>query len=348
MGTFPDSTNLREIFFDKAHEAFAIFDKEFRLVDVNEAFLRTLHLKREQIVGKQLGEISPGIEKTERYQQYREILRTGTPLVLDESRTHPSVGNYVSRLFVFKLGEGLGMAILNITDLAEAVDELERFIYKVSHDVRGPIARIRGIANLASRETNLEVRQTYVKMVQDQTDLLEVILKRLLDASRIREGKKIIYQIDFADLIGRVKRSLESMEGFYQIRIEQELSHIKIFYSDKNLITSIFENLIDNAVKYRKPDFADAFVKISISDQDDGVTIVVADNGIGIESHLQLEVFKLFFRGTDSTPGAGLGLYTVNRAVKKLDGRIFLESEPLVGTTVTVVLPNEKVENPPN
>jgi hypothetical protein len=85
--------------------------------------LTTLHFTREDIIGKNVREISPGIEETERYAFYKEVLETGKPKTIDEVRLHPSLGSYVSRINIFKIGEYLGLTAINITDLKVVLDE---------------------------------------------------------------------------------------------------------------------------------------------------------------------------------------------------------------------------------
>jgi|GEM_PF-3077148 len=342
-----NTTYLREAFFDNTQETLAIFDKDLNFVDANEALLRTLHLKKEQIVGKNVSEISPGIKDTERYRLYKEVLETGRPVIIDEVRLHPSLGNFVSRISVFKVGDYLGLSAVNITDLKEAVNELETFIYKTSHDMRSPIATILGLINVADFDMkNLEAAKHYLKTIRQQVVRLDTILRKLVETTRIRQGKKTIHLIDFHQIIVNVVKPLKLMSKYSEIRVEQTISTERKFYGDKLLIISLIHNLIDNSIKYKKENVKDSFVKISIEDENGGVKITVADNGIGIPANLQKNVFKMFFRATNQASGSGLGLYTVSHTVKILGGTIKLDSKENIGTTFTVYLPNEKVNGP--
>jgi len=342
MTTTYTMSELREAFFEQVGEVLVIFDKDLKFVDVNQNFLKTINLKREEIIGKHITQLSPGIEDTPRYQLYLKVIRTGEPIFLDETRTHPSLGNFVSRINVFKVGEGIGMAIQNITDLKEAVDELETFIYKSSHDLRSPISTILGLANLAISDINRETTDFYFKMVKKKAEELDFILNQLMETASIRKDEKTIHLIDFNEIINKVKNSLAHMNGFKEVRFEEHIDVGQRFYSDKRLLKSILQNLLDNAIKY-KHDHADSFVKIIVSTNDGGIKIEVADNGIGIIENLQENIFNMFFRATEKAKGAGLGLYTVKYAVRKLGGRITLNSKQNEGTVFTVYLPNEKI-----
>jgi PAS domain S-box-containing protein len=340
---YNETLNLRETFFDKAQESLAIFDKELNFIDVNEALLNSLHLTKEQIIGKNIGEISPGIEETERYKLYLDVIKTGEQVVLDEVRTHPSLGNFVSRISIFKVGDGMGLAAQNITDLTEAVNELETFVYKSSHDMRSPIASILGLISLADTEiTDIDTSKHYLTIIKQQVERLDNILRKLVDTTRIQHGDKVIHLIDFNQLINDILKALAFMKGFNEIHIEHNILSKKKFYSDKPLLVSLFQNLMDNAIKYKRENINNSFLKITITDESDGIKIVFTDNGIGIPTHLQKDIFNMFFRATDKASGSGLGLYTVKHCIKKLGGHISQESEENIGTTFTVYLPNEK------
>jgi signal transduction histidine kinase len=339
------TTNLREIFFNKTQESLAIFDKNLNFVDVNEALLLSLRLKREQIIGKNVREISPGIEETERYKTYLQVMETGKPVVLDEIRMHPSLGNFVTRISIFKVEDGLGLTAVNISDLKEAVTELETFIYKSSHDMRAPIASILGLINVANNDAkDLDTARYYFTKIKQQANRLDKILRSLLETTRIQHGDKIIHLIDFDELIDNILESIDCMKGFDEIKIEKNSSSKQKFYSDKSMMISLFQNLIDNAIKYKKENSKDSFLKITVTDENNGVKITFADNGIGIPDNLQKNIYNMFFRATNAASGSGLGLYTVKHCVKKLDGYISHESKENVGTTFSVYLPNEKAE----
>ena len=109
------------------------------------------------------------------------------------------------------------------------------------------------------------------------------------------------------------------------------------FFCDKELLTSIFQNLLDNAIKYRTES---SYVKISVKDEDKGVEIKVEDNGIGIPKSIHEKVFDMFFRANLSSKGSGLGLYLVKTSVEKLGGKMQLLSQENKGTCIIVLLPS--------
>lgn len=109
--------------------------------------------------------------------------------------------------------------------------------------------------------------------------------------------------------------------------------------SDKGMITTILQNLVENAIKYSKRNIP-AIVDIRVeSHHGKFLTVRVEDNGIGIADDIQVKVFDMFFRGNEISRGSGLGLYILKNAVEKLKGKIILKSKENVGTTFIIELP---------
>ncbi len=341
------SENFRAEFFENSEMLLSIYDKDLTLIDVNKAFLDTLHFERKDIIGKNINDFSPDCRSSGRYAIYEEVIRSGKMFVTDQLKLHPSLGNIYLRLTAFKVGDGMGISSKNITDLRENIDDLETFIYKTSHDVRAPISTSLGLINLANRELIEKDPEAviYFNMIKQQTEHLDTILTRLLETTKIRQGEKKLHRIDFEEEIENVISSFITMEGFDRIHFEKHISVNGNFYSDKILLNSLFQNLIHNAIKYRNESARNSYLKLSITGDEEGVTIIIEDNGIGIPEEFQKDIFKMFFRATDKTHGSGLGLYTVKHCVKKLDGYINFSSKENRGTTFTLYIPNS-VTNP--
>lgn len=117
---------LRSLFFQEAELYLSIYDKDLNCLDVNKAFLELFKCKREDLVGKNLCDISPDLKSNGRYDLYKEVIRTGRSNTINSMQPHPNIGNYHFRIKAFKLGEGLGLLVNDITDL---VDSIDRFNY---------------------------------------------------------------------------------------------------------------------------------------------------------------------------------------------------------------------------
>lgn len=113
---------LRSLFFEEADLFLSIYDKDLNCLDINEAFLKLFRCERKDLVGKNLCEISPDLKESGRYDLYKEVIRSGNPITIDRMQPHPYIGNYHFRIRVFKVGEGLGLLVKDITDLVESIE----------------------------------------------------------------------------------------------------------------------------------------------------------------------------------------------------------------------------------
>ncbi|AOZ99368.1 MULTISPECIES: sensor histidine kinase [Flavobacterium] len=336
--------NLRSEFFNNSELHFIVFDKDLNVIDINDSLLKFYHIDYNKIIGKNILDISPDIRERGLYDKYLEVIRTGTPIVIEDSLSHPNYGNQLNRLKVFKVGDGIGVTASNITELKDTISALELFSYKITHDVNSPMASILGITDLALNEPNdSDELKMYFELVQENIQKLMSTLEQINKTLRIQKGNTHLELIDFKKIIPEVKKTLAYMPGYNTIRFEENIDPITDFYFDKLIIISLFQNLIDNAIKYRKETQNDSFIKIDVLKKEDNTTtITVADNGIGIIAALQKNIFKLFYRATTQSSGNGIGLYTLRYGIEKLGGHIKFESTENIGTTFTVYLPNQK------
>ncbi|MCE9538425.1 MAG: HAMP domain-containing histidine kinase, partial [Bacteroidetes bacterium] len=300
------------------------------------------------IIGKHITEIFPDIKSSGRLEIYKEVIRTGETFTLDDVKLHPSLGNIHLHIKATKVEAGLVISRKDITDLIVAIYELEDFIYRISHDMRNPITSILGWLNLVdTKAKDIDEAKYFCKTIKQEADRLDNIVRILVDTTNIRTYEMSIHLINFNDIVNEVIKSFEFTKGFKEIKFETDISINQNFYSDKLLIIRLLKNLIDNSIKYRKENTNDAFIKISIAEENNEVKITVADNGIGIADNLQKNIFKLFYRGSEKSIGVGIGLYTVSKITKKLEGQIKILSQINEGTIFTIYLPYGKVWEQP-
>ena len=112
------------------------------------------------------------------------------------------------------------------------------------------------------------------------------------------------------------------------------------FYSDKSRISIVLNNLVSNSIRYSNPNVTDPFVEVTVELSNSKATLVVKDNGIGIDKKFHDKIFNMFYRLSKKSEGSGLGLYIVKETVEKLQGSFNLESEPGKGTEFTICIPN--------
>jgi signal transduction histidine kinase len=225
-------------------------------------------------------------------------------------------------------------------ELSQLNDELDHFVYCVSHDLRAPLSSIQGLLNLMKMEGEEANQDQYLDLISKNISRLDLFIQEILQLSgnaRLSINKKTI---DFQKIIDNTFSELvylmESKGIQKSIYIEQET----IFVNDPQRIVIIFRNLLSNAIKYSviHNDLPEINIKVKVGK--DKAFLEISDNGMGImKEHLD-KVFDMFYRATDTNAGSGLGLYIVKQVVNKLNGDISLSSEVGKGTRMVIELPN--------
>ena len=228
---------------------------------------------------------------------------------------------------------------LNFIKFREANEELKTFIYRASHDLRSPVCSIRGLINITKINTEKTELITLIEMMDKCAVKMDNILMELITTVSMRNKKIEKTKIDLVPLIHEIIEQLKFINGFERTNLNISNSNNCSFYSEKDLMVSILQNVIKNSIMYHNHSVSKPFVNIDITSADEDTKIVVTDNGMGIKKELLGRVFEMFFKANYVSDGTGLGLYLVKIAVEKLGGNIKIESEEDKGTTVIIFLP---------
>lgn len=224
--------------------------------------------------------------------------------------------------------------------LREKNEELNTFIYRASHDLKGPLASIIGLVNLAKSEmTDTESVKYYLELIERSSARLDIILNEFLELGRLTQTSMKYTVINFDQIIKEILQSMEYLDSYKNVDIRINVDHSTVYRSKRPLIKAILQNLIDNAIKYKNP-ASKALVDINVMEVDKEIVISVYDNGIGMDKNVLENVFKMFYRGSQLSEGSGLGLYIVNTSVDNLKGRIEVKSKPGAGSRFTIFIPN--------
>ena len=228
-------------------------------------------------------------------------------------------------------------------ELVETNQELDTFFYKASHDLKGPLASVMGIVNLARLENSDPLNEKYFTMIETSVKRLDRTLLDLIELARTRKGTSKLSQINMMSLVQDILHSLRHLPDFGSINFEVKIDHLLELKADKVLVLSVFQNLIHNAINYCNQDRP--HVKIKVEKESNGIVLQVIDNGLGIQEAIRDRVFEMFYRGHPDSTGSGLGLFIVKNALEKMKGTINFESEVGKGTTFTVHIPNARNEH---
>ena len=254
-------------------------------------------------------------------------------------------------IVVNKKVEGVAVFARDVTSrknveqqLEYKIKELNLFMYKASHDLRSPLVSVMGLVQLSKGQEGDSELQQYLEMINVSVQKMDILLIDLVKIVNVSQGKLSNDKIDFEWMIDEILVSLSHRPEFSSIVFRKHIYAEMDFYTDSGLLYSVLQNVIDNAIKYKKEEYGvESLVIITIDSTSAEVKIGITDNGIGIEESLKDKVFDLFFRGTASSSGTGLGLYIVKTSVEKMGGKITLNSVFKKGTSVNIVFPKNKL-----
>lgn len=245
--------------------------------------------------------------------------------------------NEQSEQKLMKLAEEIRIQNVN---LEKANNELDRFFYSTSHDLKVPLSDMDTLLNEGLHQTEDVKSKEVLTRIKERTTRLHSFLKDILDHTRNRKSNLEMTSFLFNDLIDEVIENFRMTEGFDRIIFRREFNKSLRVVSDRIRLLMILNNLIANAIKYHNFSQAEPWIKVEAAIASQHLLISVSDNGQGIESYVLPKIFNMFYRGTNQSAGSGLGLYIVREAVEKLDGSITAESEPGYGTTFRISLPH--------
>jgi signal transduction histidine kinase len=250
---------------------------------------------------------------------------------------------FVSVLIVFFLLDinqySERQALTKNEELVKTNEELDRFVYSASHDLRAPLSSITGLINVARYSKSKEELDQCFDMMNERVSTLDKFIGEIIDYSRNsrQEVEKVTVNLLSIchQVVNQLKFTQVLREPAFTFSISPELS----FLCDLTRLKIILSNIIGNAMKYQ--DSAKSLHQIEIIADQKGNTIQieVKDNGIGISAEHHQRIFDMFYRATETSHGSGLGLYIVKETMSKLEGETQFTSTPGVGSSFIITLP---------
>ena len=226
-------------------------------------------------------------------------------------------------------------------ELIKINKELDSFVYSVSHNLRAPLMSVLGLLNLAKmQDKKQESMDLYLEMMEQSIQKLDETLKEILDYSRNARQDLDVQRIDIRKVVNDSISRLQYMDGSAEVLKTIDIMGQSPLYCDAYRLVVIFSNLLSNSIKYRDQKKPQSLIHFYIQVEKDKLTIRVQDNGIGIATDFLPKIFNMFYRATERSEGAGLGLYIVRETVQKLGGTIAVQSELGQGTTFEIEIPN--------
>jgi signal transduction histidine kinase len=220
-------------------------------------------------------------------------------------------------------------------ELQKTNEEMDRFVYITSHDLKAPLQSLRGLTQLAHTQD----RPTeYLNLIDSQLVKMETFIQELLGYSRNARTSLQPEPVDIRKAVDEVINGLRYAKSAYDITFETFVRVKQPVPLDRMRLMIVLNNLIANSVQYRKPGGAN-WVKVMVNPTENGIQIMVADNGIGIREDQRPHIFKMFYKGNVESDKSGLGLYIVKETAEKMGGTVQLSSSENEGACFRVELP---------
>ena len=346
-----EEKRLLSAIIENSADGIMILDRHCRIRVFNRALVKLTGWPAEEAIGQPCYRVL-----ALRDRQGEDICRTRCPLMQPEGRLYVegniqrdgraiAVGISYSPLYD---DEGRLVSIIanvrDITAFREAEEMKSTFISIISHELKSPVALIKGYADTLRREDahwDEKTLRESLDVIVEESDRLNQLIDNLLDASRLQAGAlKLEFSYLRIDKLAEKeveKFRTQSKEHLFAVDFPPDLPLVR---GDSERLRQVLDNLLSNAIKYSPQG---GLIKVGGWADEDWVYVYVSDEGIGIPREEQERIFERFYRAesalTPRTRGAGLGLYLCKAVVEAHGGKIWVESEPGKGAKFIFKLP---------
>ncbi|MDP9046566.1 MAG: hybrid sensor histidine kinase/response regulator [Bacteroidota bacterium] len=239
-----------------------------------------------------------------------------------------------------KFYQANSMLSIKHNELQKAYNELNKFAYSVSHDIRGPLSGLIGAVNLVREIEDIEEMKDMIDLMGKSLKKLDAYVLSMHDYYSLQRGELKITEINFKKVMDDLKNMYMILAKTNDIEFNIKVNQHESFRSDELPLRIVFTNLLSNAFKFQDQKTINKSVDVSIDVHAALATIQVKDTGIGILGSHVGEIFSLFYRANNQEVGSGFGLYNVKNALLKLNGQIEVNSVLNKGTTFKVTIPS--------
>jgi len=330
-----------------------LVDRECRYLFMNGKHLSRLGVSLEEVVGKSYADFHSEEESKEFERLIEEVFKTSEPL----QHEHKSLRDgrwFLRTLSPVKNKEGETIAVTVVSknidllkkvekELKAKTEELESFIYRVSHDLRAPLITIQGFVELLRKDIERKDEEKIkedLEMIENGISRMNRYINELLHLSRIGRVINPPKELNFGEVVEKALIILEEKIKSKNIEVKTSNNFPTVKVDCERMVEALV-NIIDNSIKYMgsqpKPKIEIGYYMDQKTKED---VFFVKDNGSGIDAMEHEKIFQLFYRGRESS-GSGVGLTIVKKIIEHHGGRVWVESERGRGCTLYFTLPRK-------
>ena len=337
----------KKAILESIDDAFFAIDKNWIVTYWNSQAEKVLGKSKVEMLGNNLWEIFPDRVDSESYKKYYQAIRTNQSVHFEDY--YPLLSTWYE-ISAYPSGSGLSVYFKDVSErklseirlkelnanlqkkakeLAISNAELEQFAYVASHDLQEPLRMVTSfLAMLEKKYAHVldEKGKKYIGFAVDGAKRMRQIILDLLDFSRVGIIEDKMEDVDLNDIIEEIKLLFKKQTGERGAFIHSEI--LPVIPAHKTPLRRIFQNLVSNALKYRRKEVAPQ-IHISVEEQKDQWQFSIADNGIGIEEEYFDKIFIIFQRlhNKDEFSGTGMGLAITKKIIESEGGKIWVSSE---------------------
>lgn len=342
-------------------DAFFAVDHNWVVTYWNKEAENILLRKREDILGKNLWEIYTDATHLDFYIKYHEAMESGETVMFVEH--YPTLNKWFE-VSAYPSKDGLSVYFKDISirvhaeeqiresneqlkkyvdALSKSNQELEQFAYIASHDLQEPLRMITSFLKLLEtryKDKLDDKARKYIHFAVDGATRMRRIILDLLEYSRVSVKPEKLELVKLSDVIEDVL--ILHRHAINEKKVIINLINLPEVVANRIYMVQVFQNLIGNAIRYSKPDEPPQ-IKVHSEELQNEWLFSVSDNGIGIEKEFQEKIFIIFNRlhTHDQLTGSGIGLSIVKKVIEGYGGRVWVDSEPGVGSTFYFTLPKK-------
>lgn len=325
------------IITNNMNEGLVLLNGQQNVLFINESAAKIFGFSAKEVVGRNILTVDRAQEVQDLLQKVSQAGK-GEGLYEKDRHFYQLSGSSVN-------GSGSVILIYDVTEKMTAEKLRREFSANVSHELKTPLQSILGYAEIMKNGlVKDEDKQRFLERIHAEAGNMIELIQNIMELSRLDENKTLdeFEDVDLLKLAQSVTLRLKHKAQTKGVTLNVSGSSACVC-GVQSILSEVLYNLVDNSIKYNKDN---GKVDVKVEDGSEEVTVSVSDTGIGIGAADRERVFERFYRADKSHSkeigGTGLGLSIVKHGVLFHKGRVELESEPGVGTTITFVLPKKR------